>query len=407
MAKRRVKVGVAGCGVVATAYYLPCLARMANVELVAVCDVYRERTDACLRLFGAREAYQDYHDMIRRADVEAVFILTGPGTHVGFALEAIERGKHVLLQKPMATEMEGARSIVQAVRRAGVKALIEPSSNSPLDPLYGELRGLVRKGALGAPYWFVLAEARITEAGHPGLAGNPYGVGAFYSKDSGGMLFDYPYGPNQIVSVLGSCRAVTGMAKVSVPDRMVVPDSRYNEFLAQVRDPDAANYWPVVLKLPRTQAVRMEAPDNVFCLYEMADGTIGVFHVGRQFLPTLPGAGCGGLQVYGTEGNLVFGGGYAASVISNRRDLLPSVASDGWYHVPLRGDPSRAVWPQPTPGDFNYYHESTRHLVDCILEDREPVVGVEWGLHITEMMFGALESSRTGSRYDMTTSVDW
>jgi predicted dehydrogenase len=407
MKKKKVKVGVAGCGVVATAYYLPCLAGMENVELTAVCDIHEARTSACVRLFGARESYQDYHEMIRRADIEAVFVLTGPGTHVPFTLEAVERGKHVLLQKPMATDMVGARAIAEAVRRRGVKALVEPSSNSPLDPLYPALRRIVRDGALGAPYWFLLAEARITEPGHPGLAGNPYGAGAFYTRDSGGMLFDYPYGPSQIVSVLGSCRSVSSLARVSVPDRTIVPDARYDEFLASITDPAKANYWPVVLGLPRTQAVRMEAPDNVFSLYQMADGTTGVFHVGRLFLPTLPGAGCGGLQVYGTEGNLVFGGGYAASVISTRPGVLPSLAPDGWYHVPLRGDQARAVWPQPTPGDFNYYHESTRHLVACILEDRDPVVNVEWGLHITEMMYGALEASRTGCRYDMTTAVDW
>ena len=52
-----------------------------------------------------------------------------------------------------------------------------------------------------------------------------------------------------------------------------------------------------------------------------------------------------------------------------------------------------------------YYHESTRHLVDCILEERDPLINVEWGRHITEMMVGALESSRRGVRYEMTTTL--
>lgn len=79
--KRRVKVGLVGCGVVATAYYLPYLINMDTAELVAVCDVYPERAQACVRLFGAKEAYQDYYQMIDCADIEVVFILTGPGTH--------------------------------------------------------------------------------------------------------------------------------------------------------------------------------------------------------------------------------------------------------------------------------------------------------------------------------------
>lgn len=82
MRQRKVKVGVVGCGVIATAYYLPAFSTMEGAELIAVCDRYPERTSACMRLFGAREAYQDYDDMLERADIEAVFILTAPGTHV-------------------------------------------------------------------------------------------------------------------------------------------------------------------------------------------------------------------------------------------------------------------------------------------------------------------------------------
>ena len=185
-----------------------------------------------------------------------------------------------------------------------------------------------------------------------------------------------------------------------------MPEEKYDEFLATATDPDDANYWDVVVDLPRTKAVKMQAVDQVYSMYEMADGSTGTCHVGRIYHPVLPGTGGGALHIFGTEGNLMFGAGHAASIISSRRDLLPHVSDDGWYHIPPRGDSSKAKWPQPTPGAFNYYHQSSQHLIDCILEDREPLVGIDWGLHITEMMAGALESSRTGQRYDMTTTVD-
>ena len=72
---------------------------------------------------------------------------------------------------------------------------------------------------------------------------------------------------------------------------------------------------------------------------------------------------------------------------------------------PCAGTRSKARWPVPAPGAFNYYHESSRHLVECILEGKEPLVNVDWGLHITEMMYGALRSSETGELYQMTTSL--
>lgn len=402
----KVRIGVVGCGVVATAYYLPYLMRMDTAQLTAVCDLVPARTAACVRLFGAREAYHDYDEMIEQADLDAVMILTAPGTHVSFALKAIAKGLHVLIQKPMATNMADAQTIAAAVRQAGVVALIEPSSNSPLDPDFAHMRELVRAGVLGDVLWFSLGSTGPTSYG-PSLGSNPYGQDAFYTADSGGFLFDLPYAPNNIVAVLGACKSVMARTQISVTDHLIVPEDQYDAFLKDATSADQANYWDVVVDLPRTQATRMEAVDNAYSLYEMRDGGVGTCHVGRTYHPTLPGAGSGALQVFGTEGNLIFGAGYTASIISSRRELLPQVDDDGWYHIPLRGDCRRAKWPQPTPGAFNYYHESTQHFVDCIREGREPIVGVAWGLHITEMMAGALESSRTGAAYEMTTTLDY
>jgi hypothetical protein len=190
-----------------------------------------------------------------------------------------------------------------------------------------------------------------------------------------------------------------------VKEHAIVPEEAYDGFLASVTDPHAANFWDVVFDLPRTRRVRMEAIDNAYSLYEMVNGAQGACHVGRIYHPTLPGADSGALQIFGTDGNLIFGAGYAASIITIHKELLPRVDPDGWYHIPRRGDVSKAKFPKPTPGAFHYYHASTQHLIDCILEDREPRVGVDLGLHITEMMWGTEESARTGMRYMMTTTL--
>lgn len=403
---KTVKVGIAGCGVVASAYYLPYLMELDTVEIVAVCDRFERRTQACARLFRAREQYLDYNEMIDHADIEAVFILTAPGTHVPFSLKALQAGKHILLQKPMAMNMPDAYRIAAAVRQAGVKAVIEPSTGTPLDADMALLRRLVKAGVLGDVQWFSLAYTGPTTYG-PSLGNNPYGLDAFYTKDSGGFLFDFPYGPILIVGVLGPCKSVTAAARISSVENAIVPEGKYDEFLEQVTDPHQANYWDVVLDLPRTQRVQMQAYDNVYSIYEMADGSIGTCHVGRIHHPVLPGTGGGSLQIFGTHGNLIFGAGYTASIISRRGDLLPRVDADGWFHIPVRGDLSKAKWPQPTPGAFNYYHQSTQHLIDCILQDRPTIVGVDWGLHITEMMAGAAESVATGRRYQMMTTLDY
>jgi predicted dehydrogenase len=394
-----VRIGSVGCGVVASAYYLPFILDYENTELVAVCDSREDRARECARLFGAPEIYTDYSEMIARSDIDAVLILTGPGTHARFALEAIDAGRHLLLQKPMALTFEDADAITKAVRNAGLKAVVEPSSGTVLHPRMAKVKEIVDAGALGDPYWFYHVPTGPTSY-HPSLSGNPYGAGAFYTKDSGGMIFDYPYGPTEIVSVLGSIASILGSAKISVPDRAIVPEEKYDEFLSSVEDPHEANYWPTVINEERTQPVKMEAPDNAFCTYEMANGAIGVYHVGRLFHPMPKGVVQPGLQIFGTEGNVIFGGPHTVSIISSRTGVLPETDDDGWYHIDEKPTgPSR--WPIPAPGMFNYYHESTRHLVECILNDTDPVVNVEWGRHITEIMYGVVQSDRTGTRYRM------
>ncbi|HET7560427.1 MAG TPA: Gfo/Idh/MocA family oxidoreductase [Limnochordia bacterium] len=402
----KVRIGVVGCGVVATAYYLPYISRMPDAELAAVCDLDPERTAACVRLFGAKAAFHDYDEMIERAELDAVFILTAPGTHARFAVRAAQAGKHLLIQKPMATTLEEMQAIADAVRAAGVQCLVEPSSNSPLEPLYGEIRALLKRGAIGQPYAFHWLGG-VPDRDGPGLGGNPYGAGAFYAKDSGGFLFDYPYAPTQVVAALGACKSVMARGTIAQPDRHIVPDAAYTEFLAQVTDPDQANYWDVVMSKPRTEHVRQEAEDHFYSLCEMHNGAVGVIWVGRGFRPLPRGLRFGGFQVLGTEGNLVFGhGGNRASISARNKELLPDTDADGWYHWRSPAAGAAAQWPKPTPGS-NYYQRSTQHLVDCIREGKALVVGLEWGLHITELMIGAKRSSDEGVRYELTTTIDW
>ena len=434
------RLAIAGCGVVATAYYLPWLLEQADAEITAVCDLDGRRVDACKRLFGAKHGYTDYFAMLEAAAgardreghdadevFDAVLILTAPGTHVAFSLAAIERGFHLLVQKPMALNLADADRIAQAVRagRAAdgspIKALIEPSDHTVLDPDYAHLRDIVDRGVLGDPYWFSLVGTAGTDYSNM-LGGNPYGNAAFYSKDSGGALFDFPYAPCQIVTLLGDCTTVNGNARCSVPERKIVPEGDYTGFLEACTDPHDCNYWDQVLGMEKTEPITAGAPDNVFSTYELADGWVGTFHVGRPFHPVTPGSGGnGGLQIFGSRGNVIFGGsvdGQAnfASIITDRYDLLPEAERDSgppepgkpfWYHIPLRGDFAKASWPKPVPGAFNYYAESTRHLIDCIRDDRDPLLNVEFGRHITEMMHGALESERTACRYRMTTTTGW
>jgi hypothetical protein len=196
------------------------------------------------------------------------------------------------------------------------------------------------------------------------------------------------------------------MSKLSIPERQVVPESEYTQYLKTVTDPDDANYWDVVLDKPKTETITMGADDNVFVLYELQSGFTGVLHVGRAFHPVPKGVDGGGFRIFGHQGNIILGAnGNQASIISTRRDLLPQTDAEGWYHIPAAKQDKPYVWPKP--GAFNYYHESSKHLIDCIQQDRDPIINVEWGRHITEMLTGAVESAQSGRRYEMKSTLEY
>lgn len=404
----KVRIGAVGCGVVASAYYFPFLMDHGPADFVAVCDLNEQRVEDCKRLFGVKEGYTDYHEMLEKADIDAVWILTGPGTHKAFSIAAAEAGKHILLQKPMATTKADADAIQAAVKKAGIKCLVEPSQQSPLQRPYPRLRELVKKGALGDPYWFSFIWTG-PDHDNGGLGHNPYGAAAFLTKESGGVLYDYAYGPSQIVSTLGACKSVMAMGALQVPERPIVPESDYTEFLSRCTDPWDANYWDAVVRAPKTDTARTEAPDVYNILYEMHDGWIGMFHVGRPFQPIPKGVRSGAMEVFGTEGNIYFDPrpGIHSTISSTRRELLNNPDEDGWETFEKEGDLERAKWPKPIPDGFNYYHESSRELIDCILTGRDTLINEDWGAHINEMLSGAAESAETGKKYEMQTTVDW
>ncbi len=405
---RQVKIGVVGCGVVAAAYYLPFLMDHPQADLVAVCDLSQSRVNDCQRLFGAPEGYTDYFEMLAKSDIEAVWILTGPGTHKAFSVAAAEAGKHILLQKPMATTKADCDAIQAAVKKAGVKCLVEPSQQSPLQRPFSKLRGLVRDGALGDPYYFTFI---WTGPDHDmgGLGHNPYGAAAFLTRESGGILYDYAYGPNQIVSMFGPCKSVMAMSALQMPERSIVPESDYTEYLSKVTDPWEANYWDAVVKAPRTDKALMEAPDTFNILYEMHSGWIGMFHVGRPFHPIPKGVRGGSMEIFGTQGNIYFDPrpGIMATVYSTKRDMLDAPDEHGWMEIPKEGDLAKGQWPKPTPGGFHYYHESSKLMCEAILNDAPILIDEDWGAHINEMLSGAQESAETGRKYMMQTTVDW
>jgi predicted dehydrogenase len=144
----RIKAAVVGTGLIAGKKHIPAfLKHKGKVELVAVCDLNKEAAQKVADRFGIPRAYDDLAALIEKEKPDVVDICTPPQTHVRLAVEAMSRGCHVLIEKPMALTVEECDQIVEASKRHGVKVCVGHS-----DLFYYpfmEARELVANGAIG------------------------------------------------------------------------------------------------------------------------------------------------------------------------------------------------------------------------------------------------------------------
>jgi predicted dehydrogenase len=111
---RTVRVGIIGCGV--GQLHLEGFAQDPRVEVVAIAGLDEERCQHLARAHGVAKVYRDYQDLIADPEVEAVTVAVPNSLHVPVALAALDAGKHVLVEKPLAPTTEEAQQILTAAR---------------------------------------------------------------------------------------------------------------------------------------------------------------------------------------------------------------------------------------------------------------------------------------------------
>lgn len=116
---RRLRVGVLGCGPIAQAAHLESCTKAANADLYAICDVADDLRQRMTATHAPQKSFADYDAMLADPDLEAVIIATSDSFHVPAAIRALEAGKHVLCEKPVATGIEQAEELRQAVKASG------------------------------------------------------------------------------------------------------------------------------------------------------------------------------------------------------------------------------------------------------------------------------------------------
>jgi predicted dehydrogenase len=370
-----IKAGLIGCGSLSLIGILPQLSEpdaRERLELVAVCDVNEVRARETAERFGAPDAYSDARDLIARDDVDLVLVITPIEFHYPLAMDALRAGKHVYVQKTMATTYAEAREMVETARERSLTLVAAPGQM--LAPAMQAMRQLVTSGALGDVYWAWGSTGgwyhdEPTRRGEGALgAVDP----TWYYRAAGGPLRDVTvYMLHSLTGVLGPARRVTAMSGIRNPMRQ----------------------W-------REKRIPVEVDDNSLLLLDFGESTFAM--AGGHASRTGDLVQWGAMGIYGSGGSIET---LEIEPLSGHPTRL-AISADGAGDIAeLKrlddGTYATATWlpyvtethariPEP------HVYADILHAVDAIEQGEHPLVSGEHGAHVVEIIEKGYLAARSG-----------
>lgn len=150
---KSLNVAIIGCGGIGTSKHMPSLAKIAEVKMTAFCDIIPERAQDAAKKFGVEgaKAYTDYRELLKDKTIDVVHVCTPNKSHADITVAALEAGKHVMCEKPMAKTAADALRMLEAAKRTGRKLTIGYQNRYRSDSQY--LKKLCSEGELGDIYY--------------------------------------------------------------------------------------------------------------------------------------------------------------------------------------------------------------------------------------------------------------
>ncbi len=182
-ANDKVRVGIIGCGGIANGKHMPSLKKVDGVEMVAFCDIIIERAEKAAKDFGTPDAkvYEDYKKLLEDKTIDVVHVCTPNRCHSFITVDALESGKHVMCEKPMAINSAEALKMVEAAKRTGKKLTIGYQSRQRADSQFMKMEA--EKGTFGDIYYAKATALRRRAVPTWGVFLNEY-------EQGGGPLID-------------------------------------------------------------------------------------------------------------------------------------------------------------------------------------------------------------------------
>lgn len=331
-----VRIAIAGCGSVSR-HYLNDLKDTAHAQVVAVCDIAVDRAKERAAQFGIPRVFGRVDEMLQACDFDMLINLTSMQEHYPINLKALQAGKHVLCEKPFATTLDEARTLMETAKRHGVNLWATPTVVT--SPAFKCMADLLAQRAVGDVY---VARAWY---GHGGPGWGPW----FYKK-GGGCLFDLGvYNITTLTGLLGSAKSVTALMGTAIPDRFV-----------------------------EGQHVKGEADDNTIVLMDHGNSVYSCVMTGFVYGPYRDERT---IELVGTKGSI-------------------NMLGWDWHPKGVEiWDSENSTWNVVCEDQKGYnWNQGGSYLARCLATGEKPLMTIEHAFHVLEVMTAAQKSAETGQR---------
>lgn len=218
---KRFRVGIIGCGGIANGKHMPSIKAINRADMVAFCDLIEERAVKAAKEYGTPDAkvYTDYKELLKDESIEVIHVCTPNRMHAEISIAAMEAGKDVMCEKPMAKTAADARAMVEAAHRTGRKLTIGYQHRSKAEAIY--LKNVIDRGDLGEIYY-----------------AHSYAIRRRGTPNWGVFLNEYEQGGGPLIDIATHSLDLTLYLMNNYEPRMVV-----GTCYKKVENPEEGNPW--------------------------------------------------------------------------------------------------------------------------------------------------------------------
>ncbi len=331
---KKLKIGIVGLGRLGKVHAANIAYKISNAELTAACSIVPAELEYAKAELGVTDVYTDYKEMLAKADIDAVVIVTTSSEHCWQIEAALDAGKHVFSEKPLGVDVAQCKQAEAAVERHPDRTFMLGFMRR-YDASYAYAKKKIDAGEIGTPY-LVKATGIDPEAAVQGAIR--------FAKTSGGIFLD-----------------------------MAIHDI---DLMRWFLGSEATEVYAMGATFKHPEFKEAGDDETGVAVYKFENGAMGITHVGR----TAPHGYHVETEIVGTEGTI------RISAVPEK-NLARLYNANGVCTECVQGFPERFA---------DAYLAELEEFVSCALEGRQPGVSVYDGTKSTLIGYATTESWKTG-----------